>query len=126
MNDIIKSNREAFLIEAYKLTSNGKSSYNDFQKELKTAQPKFGIVALAKQPRSEDGMIAMGQFTGDTDLKPIINECMGLLDMDKPDVVQCIQTPRARKLEAVTSKYHIKIYRDLVAQTDALVVKHRF
>lgn len=125
MNDIIKSNREAFLIEAYKLTSNGKSSLDDFQKELSTVQPKFGIAVLAKH-RSEDGMIAMGQFTSDTDLKPIINECMSLLDVDKPDVVQCIQTSRARKLEAVTSKYHIKIYRDLVAQTDALVIKHRF
>ena len=101
-------------------------SIDDFQKDLKTVQPKFYIVTVAKQPKSKDDMIATEQFTCNTDLKPSINECFGFLDIDKPAVVQCVQTLKAHKLEAVASKYHINIYRDLATQTDTLAIKHMF
>lgn len=126
MNNIARYNRDSFLAESYKLFNNKGRSINNFKQEIESSYPKFGLVALAQQPKSENGIIAMGKFIGDSDLKNIINECLGLLDIGMPDVVQCIRTSKARKLEAVTSKYHIKIYRDLVEQTDALLVKHRF
>ena len=49
-----------------------------------------------------------------------------LRNEDKVDVAKCIQTSEAQKFEAVTSKYHIKIYRELKTDKDALLVEHRF
>ena len=125
MNNIQRINRELFINEAYKLL-NDKKSLDSFINEIGTATPKFDIAGLSKQPKASDQIIARGKFTGQNDLETIISECLCLLDGDKVDVAQCISTPKARKLEVVTSKYHIKIYRNLQTKEDALVVKHRF
>ena len=125
MNDTYNKNREVFIAEAYKLIE-AESTLDDFKKEIRNMQPKFGIIDLAKQPKSKDGMIAMGRFGGDEDLKHIINECLGLLDGNNQDVAKCVKTKNAYKFEAVTSRYHIKVYRDVKEKADALVVRHRF
>lgn len=64
MNDTYNKNREVFIAEAYKLIE-AESTLDDFKKEIRNMQPKFGIIDLAKQPKSKDGMIAMGRFVGD-------------------------------------------------------------
>lgn len=125
MNDTYSKNRELFIAEAYKLIESG-PTLDEFEQELRTMHPKFGIIDLARRTKSPEKIILMGRFEGDEDLKHIINECLGLLDGNNQDVAQCIKTKTAYKFEAVTSRYHIKVYRDAKEKADALIVKHRF
>lgn len=120
-------NNASFLNEAYNFLNGAFGTINiskaEFETEIDKAPTIFKIYEKARNTNGKNQVISMGQFGRWQELKSLIKESQQLIGPKA--LTEYRRGQNIHQLEAVTSRYHIWIRRDMLEHLDFYLIKTR-